>query len=213
MRELVRDFRYAIRMLVSKPGFTAAAGAGLALGIGANTAIFSLVDAFLLKPLHLDDARQLVGCFSRDTQKPDSYRAFSYPNYADLRADNGVFSSLAAHNLALIGIKEGDTTRRAFSDIVTSNYFETLGVPLFRGRTFTPEEEQPGSAIPSLIVSYSSWRKGGADPDLLGKPRQINGRFFTIVGISAKGFTGTNAMISPENSLPMGMYESMVNDF
>ncbi|HXM16739.1 MAG TPA: FtsX-like permease family protein, partial [Candidatus Eremiobacteraceae bacterium] len=212
MRNLIQDIRYGVRMLFKQPGFSLAAVVVLALGIGGSTAMFSIVDALLLKPLLIQKADQIVGCFSRDTQKPDSYRAFSYPNYADLRADNGVFSGLAAHNLALIGIKEGDTTRRAFSDIVTSNYFETLGVPLFRGRTFTPEEDQPGSGIPSLIVSYSSWRKSGADPDLLGKTRQINGRIFTIVGISAKGFTGTNAMISPEMYLPMGMYESMVND-
>jgi predicted permease len=213
LRNLIQDIRYGVRMLFKQPGFSLAAVVVLALGIGGSTAMFSIVDALLLKPLLIQKADQIVGCFSRDTQKPDSYRAFSYPNYADLRADNGVFSGLAAHNLALIGIKEGDTTRRAFSDIVTSNYFETLGVPLVRGRTFTPEEDQPGSGIPSLIVSYSSWRKSGADPDLLGKTRQINGRIFTIVGISAKGFTGTNAMISPEMYLPMGMYESMVNDF
>jgi predicted permease len=213
LRNLIKDIRYGVRMLFKQPGFSLAAVVVLSLGIGGSTAMFSIVDALLLKPLMIQKPDQIVGCFSRDTQKPDSYRAFSYPNYADLRADNGVFSSLAAHNLALVGIKEGDTTRRVFSDIVTANYFETLGVPLFRGRTFTPEEEQPGSGIPSLIVSYSSWRKSGADPDLLGKTRQINGRIFTIVGISAKGFTGTNAMISPEMYLPMGMYESMVNDF
>jgi predicted permease len=200
-------------MLFKQPGFSLAAVLVLSLGIGGSTAMFSIVDALLLKPLLIQKADQIVGCFSRDTQKPDSYRAFSYPNYADLRADNGVFSSLAAHDLALVGVKEGDATRRVFSDIVTANYFETLGVPLFRGRTFTPEEEKPGSQIPSMIVSYSNWRKTGADPDLLGKTRQINGRIFTIVGITAKGFTGTNAMISPELYLPLGMYESMVNDF
>jgi predicted permease len=200
-------------MLFKQPGFSLAAVVVLALGIGGSTAMFSIVDALVLKPLLIQRADQIVGCFSRDTQRPDSYRGFSYPNYADLRADNGVFSSLAAHNLALVGIKEGDTTRRAFSDVVTANYFETLGVPLFRGRTFTAEEEQPGSGIPSLIVSYSGWRKTGADPDLLGKTRQINGRIFTIVGITAKGFTGTNAMISPETYVPMGMYESVMNDF
>jgi putative ABC transport system permease protein len=200
-------------MLFKQPGFSLAAVVVLALGIGGSTAMFSVVDALLLKPLMIHRADRIVGCFSRDTQRPDSYRGFSYPNYADLRADNGVFSGLAAHDLALVGVKDGDTTRRVFSDIVTANYFDTLGVPLFRGRTFTPEEEKPGSQIPSLIVSYSNWRKTGSDPDLLGKTRQINGRIFTIVGISAKGFTGTNAMLSPELYLPMGMYESMVNDF
>jgi predicted permease len=213
LRNLLQDIRYGVRMLFKQPGFSLAAVLVLSLGIGGSTAMFSIVDALLLKPLLIQKADQIVGCFSRDTQKPDSYRAFSYPNYADLRADNGVFSSLAAHDLALVGVKEGDATRRVFSDIVTANYFETLGVPLFRGRTFTPEEEKPGSQIPSMIVSYSNWRKTGADPDLLGKTRQINGRIFTIVGITAKGFTGTNAMISPELYLPLGMYESMVNDF
>jgi macrolide transport system ATP-binding/permease protein len=213
VKNLIRDIRYGIRMLFKQPGFSLAAVVVLSLGIGGSTAMFSVVDALLLKPLMIQRADQIVGCFSRDTQKPDSYRGFSYPNYADLQADNGVFSSLAAHNLALVGVKEGDATRRVFSDIVTSNYFETLGVPLFRGRTFTPEEEQPGSGIPSLIVSYSNWRKTGGDPELLGKTRQINGRIFTIVGIAAKGFTGTNAMLSPELYMPMGMYESMINDF
>src|SRR5580700_10375338 len=137
MRELVRDFRYAVRMLVSKPGFTAAAVAVLALGIGANTAIFSLVNAFLLKPLMLRDAQEIIGCYSRDTVKPDSYRAFSYPNYADLRDNNPVFSSLMAHNLAMVGLSEGDSTRRMFADLISSNAFSTMGVPLFRGREFT----------------------------------------------------------------------------
>jgi predicted permease len=213
LRNLISDIRYGVRMLFKQPGFSLAAVLVLSLGIGGSTAMFSIVDALLLKPLLIERADEIVGCFSRDTQRPDSYRGFSYPNYADLRADNGVFSSLAAHNLALVGVKEGDTTRRVFSDVVTSNYFATLGVPLFRGRTFTPEEEKPGSGIPSMIVSYSNWRKTGADPDLLGKTRQINGRIFTVVGIAAKGFTGTNAMISPELYVPMGMYESVTNDF
>lgn len=213
MKNLMQDIRYGVRMLFKQPGFSLAAVLVLSLGIGGSTAMFSIVDALLLKPLMIHKADQILGCFSRDTQRPDSYRGFSYPNYADLRADDGVFSNLAAHNLALVGVKEGDATRRVFSDIVTSNYFETLGVPLFRGRTFTAEEEQPGSGIASLIVSYSNWRKSRADPDLLGKTRQINGRIFTVVGIAAKGFTGTNAMLSPELYMPMGMYESMINDF
>jgi predicted permease len=213
VKTLMQDIRYGLRMLFKQPGFSVAAVLVLSLGIGGSTAMFSIVNALLLKPLLIQKTEQIVGCYSRDTQKPDSYRAFSYPNYADLRANNAVFSSLMAHNLALVGIAEGDTTRRVFSDVVSANYFATLGVPLFRGRAFTIEEEQPGSGIPSLIVSYRYWRKNGADPDLLGKTRQINGRIFTIVGITAEGFTGTTAMISPELYLPLGMYESVTNDF
>src|SRR3984893_8198552 len=159
MGTLIRDLRHGIRMLLSEPGFSATAVIVLALGIGANTAIFSLVNAFLLKPLLIRKPEQLVGCYSRNSHKPDDYRAFSYPNYADLRDGNAVFSSLMAHNPAMVGVSEGDTTRRAFADMVSSNYFATFGIPLFRGRTFTADEERPGSSSEVVIVSYNFWKK------------------------------------------------------
>jgi len=199
-------------MLLKKPGFTLAAVAVLSLGIGANTAIFSLVNAFLLKPLPIHKPEELVGCYSKDTRKPD-YRAFSYPNYVDLRENNNVFTSLAAHNMAMVGLAEGDSTRRLFADIVSSNYFNTVGVSPFRGRPFTAAEERPGSGIPSAIVSYSYWKKTGADPELLGKTLRVNGRIFNIVGVLPEGFTGTIALMSPELYFPLGMYEQVMNDF
>jgi putative ABC transport system permease protein len=137
VRNLIQDIRYGVRMLFKQPGFSVAAVVVLSLGIGGSTAMFSIVDALLLKPLLIHKAEQIVGCFSRDTQKPDSYRAFSYPNYADLRANNTAFSSLAAHNLALVGIAEGDTTRRVFSDIVSRPPFHS------RRRTTWQRHPQP----------------------------------------------------------------------
>ena len=106
MGNLWQDVRYGFRMLIAKPGFAAVAVLVLALGIGANTAIFSLINAFLLKPLHIQNPSELVGCYSRDTKKPDTYRAFSYPNYVDLREKNQVFSSLMAHSNAMVGVAE-----------------------------------------------------------------------------------------------------------
>ena len=213
MGTLLRDLRYGLRMLLAKPGFSATAVIVLALGIGANTAVFSLVNAFLLKPLLIQKPDQLVGCYSRNTHKPDQYRAFSYPNYVDLRDANTVFSSLMAHNLAMVGISEGDTTRRAFADLVSSNYFATFGIPLFRGRMFTPAEERPGTSANVVIVSYNYWKKTGSDPDLLGKTLRINSRILTVVGIAPEGFTGTTALISPEFFMPLSMYDAMINDF
>src|SRR3954469_24986432 len=102
---------HGIRILVKRPGFTVSAVMVLALGIGANAAIFSLVNAFLLKPLAIRHPEELVGVYSRDTRKPDTYRAFSYPDFADLRAQSGSFGGMAAHNLAMVGLTEGDTTR------------------------------------------------------------------------------------------------------
>jgi predicted permease len=206
-------FSHAVRVLAKKPGFTAAAVLVLALGIGANTAIFSLVNAFLLKPLKIYQKEQLVGLYSRDTKKPDNYRAFSYPNFTDLRAQGGVFTSVAAHNLAMVGLTEGDSTRRLFADLVSSNYFDTMGVPLFRGRVFTADEERPGGASAVVIVSYSFWRRHGADAAMLGQSLRLNGRLFTVVGITPEGFTGTTALISAELYAPLGAYDGLVNDF
>src|ERR1039458_4085840 len=172
---LRRDFAYSFRMLIKRPWFTLAAVAVLALGIGANTAVFSLVNAFLLRPLVLHNPQELTGVYSRDTKKPDSYRGFSYPNYADLRASNGVFSSLAAHNIAMVGLAEGDNTRRLMADLVSSNYFQTLGAPLWRGRPFTADEERPGSGLPAAIVAYSFWKRNSASPDFLGRSLRVNG--------------------------------------
>ena len=213
MGNLVRDLRFGLRMLRSRPGFTITAVIVLALGIGVNTAVFSLVNVLLLKPLAIEKPEQLVGCYSRNINKPDDYRAFSYPNYVDLREGNPVFSSLMAHNPAMVGLAEGDTTRRVFIDIVSSNYFATLGAPLFRGRTFTSEEERPGSAADVAIVSYSFWKRKGSDPDLLGKTVRVNSRFLTVVGISAEGFAGTTALISPELYLPLSLHDAMTNDY
>jgi predicted permease len=212
VKNLLRDVRFGARMLRKNLGFSCAAVMVLALGIGANTAIFSLVNAFLLKPLVMQTPAELVGCYSRDTHKPD-YRGFSYPDYANLRQDGSVFSSLLAHNLAMVGLSEADSTRRVFADIVSANYFTTFGVPLSQGRVFTPDEERPASAVPVAIVSYSHWKKNGADPQPLGKTLQINGRSYTIIGVTAEGFTGTTALISPELYLPLGVYELVVNDF
>jgi predicted permease len=155
----------------------------------------------------------LVGLYSRDTAKPDNYRGFSYPNFADLRGQGGVFASLAAHNLAMVGLTEGDSTRRLFADLVSSNYFETMGVPLYRGRVFTAEEERPGSASPVVIVSYSFWKRHGADAAMLGRSLRLNGRLYTVVGITPEGFTGTTALISAELYAPLGAYDALENDF
>jgi predicted permease len=213
MSNLVRDLRHGIRVLASKPGFTLTAIIVLALGIGANTAIFSLVNAFLLKPILVQNPDELVGCYSRDVHKPDNYRAFSYPNYADLRDGNAVFTSLMAHNMGMVGLAEGETTRRVFADLVSANYFSTFGIPLFRGRTFSAAEERPGTPADVVIVSYTYWKKTGSDPELIGKTLRVNSRILTVVGIAPEGFTGTTALISSELYMPLSLHDAMNNDF
>jgi predicted permease len=212
MESVVQDLRFGVRMLFKNPGFTAIAVLVLGLGIGANTAIFSLVNAFLLRPIAVQNPDELVSCYSKDT-RANSYRSFSYPEYVDIREKNTVFANLLAHDVALVGLTEGDSTRRTFADVVSSNYFATFGVRLYRGRDFLPEEERPGSAIPVAIVSYQHWKKTGQDPDLIGKAVRINGRPYTVIGIAPEGFTGVMAMLSPEVWLPLGVDELVANDF
>jgi len=206
-----QDFRYACRALRNKPAFTAVAVVVLALGIGANSAIFSLINAVLLKPLAVTKPRELVSLYSRDTKNPDAWRAFSYPNYLDIRDSQTAFSSIMAHDLARVGIKEGDTTRPTFADVVSSNYFSTLDVPLLEGRSFSAGDEKPGREL-TVIVSYSFWRKTGEDSRLIGKHLRINDHLFTVVGITPKGFTGTMVLASPELYLPLGAYDLVMND-
>jgi predicted permease len=212
MNHVWQDVRYGVRVLLSKPGFTAAAVLVLALGIGANSAVFSLINAFLLKPLQVEKPEDLAGLYSRDTKHPDVYRAFSYPNYVDIRDDHQVFTSLAALNMAMVGIQEGETTRRSFAGVVSSNYFSMLGVTLLKGRPFLAEEEKPGGEL-TVIVTYPFWKKKGADPALVGKQVRINGRLFTVAGITPQGFTGTMALVSPEVFVPLGAYNVVMNDF
>ncbi len=212
MERIWQDLRYAVRALWNKPGFTAAAVLVLALGIGANSAVFSLINAFMLKPLAVAKPQQLVGLYSRDAKHPDSYRAFSYPNYVDIRDNNPVFSSLLAHNLVMVGVKEGDNTRRTFADIVSSNYFSTLGVSLLEGPRFGINDDKPGSEL-TVIASYSFWKRTGEGARILGKKLKINGRLFTVIGITPKGFTGTTALVSPELFLPLSAYNVVMSDF
>lgn len=209
---LSHDLRLSVRLIAKHPGFSGVAVLVLALGIGVNTAIFSLVNALLFKPLHGVEPGRLVGVYSRNAKTPDSYRAFSYAEYRLLRDDGSVFESLLAQNFALIGLGEGDTTRKVFAGVVSSSFFETLGVPLLRGRAFTPGEEAPGAETPVAIVSYGLWRKKG-DPDLVGKTLRLNGRSVTVVGVAPEGFSGTMAIASPELWLPLGMYDATLNDF
>jgi predicted permease len=208
---ILQELRYSLRLLRRTPGFAAVAVLVLALGIGANTAVFSLVNALLLKPMP-GRIGETVGVYGKDRSKPDSYRAFSYPAYTDLRDNGDVFDGLLAHTIALVGVRDGDSTRRTFAAVVSSNYFTTLGISLAAGRSFSADEERPGSAVPVAIASDELWRRRGRPADFLGSTVSINNTAYTIVGITPRGFTGTMAIVSPELWFPLGAYDQVVND-
>ena len=207
------DVVLSLRRLRKDLGFTGIAVAILALGIGVNTAIFSLVNVILLRPITGVEADRIVGLFQKDDTKPDSYRAFSYPDYLDIRSGNEIFESVMAHNFSLVGLTEGDVTRRVFTDVVSSNYFQTLGVRMLRGRAFSAEEETPGREVAVTILGYGLWKKMGQSEGILGSQIKINAKNFTVVGIAPDGFSGTMALAAPEMWLPLGMYDATLNDF
>jgi predicted permease len=209
---VLHDLRYALRTFLKTPGFTVLAILVLAIGIGANSAMFTLVNAMMFKPLS-GEADRLVGLFSRDRTRPDEYRAFSYPNYADIRNETAdIFDGLMAQTFAMIGISAGDTTKRAFASVVSSNYFDTLGVVLAAGRSFSADEERPAARIPVVVVGYDHWKESGLDPAFVNRQIRINGLDFTIIGVAPQGFSGTMAMVAPEVWLPLGMFDLVVND-
>lgn len=210
---MIQDLKFALRQLFKAPGFTLAAVTVLALGIGANTAVFSLVHTMFFAPPPYAKAQEVVQVFSQDKKSPKTYRGFSQPTYADIRAQNTVFTDVMAYNLAMIGLGQKGDTRRTFGGIVSSNYFSVLGVPLARGRTFLPEEETLGRNAPVAIVSYAYWQKHNLDPAVLGSELLVNGHPFTIVGIAPRGFTGTLQIFSVEVWLPLSNYDRIANDF
>ncbi|HXW06038.1 MAG TPA: ABC transporter permease [Vicinamibacterales bacterium] len=212
MQTTVHDVRYAARLLLKTPGFSAVAVVVLALGIGANTAVFTIINALVFQPIP-SEAPGIVGIYNRDTTRPDSYRPFSWQEFRQIRTGSPVFDDVLAHTMTMVGMTEGDQTRRSFSSIVTANYFRVLDVRLAAGREFTAEEERPGSDIPVVIVGHQMARKAGVDPAaLLGSALRLNARDYTIVGVTPEGFSGTMALVAPELWLPTGVYERVSDE-
>ena len=216
LEDFARDLRFALRTLARSPGFTAVAVITLALGIGANTTIFTIVHEVVFSPRPYPNEAQVVQFYTQDKKHPSNFRMFSYPTYTDIRDESAVravFSGVLAHNVAMVGVGEGEVSRRTFAAFVSSNYFRTLEVRLVGGRAFLPEEEKPGSAAPVVIASYVYWKKTGFDPQLVGKTIRVNERPFTVVAIAPEHFAGTMMLFGPELYFPLGDYDLLTNDF
>jgi putative ABC transport system permease protein len=205
MSTLIQDLRYGLRMLARSPGFTAVAVLTLALGIGANTAIFSVVNTVFLGPLPYPDADQLV--VINESSKPMPEGPISYSNFLDWQAQNQVFEHMAAFQgeaLTLVGVKVPESMP---SLNVSADFFPTLGVNPIYGRSFLPSEDKAG-AMPAVIMSYGLWqRRFGADPGLIGKSLSLKGtlgtRDFTVVGILPRDY----AFYAPaELYVPIGLW-------
>ncbi len=205
MESLIKDIQYGFRNLVKRPSYTAIALITLALGIGANTAIFSLVSTVLLRPLPVPHPEQLVEVYGTFHQGAD-YTIQSYPNYKDYRDRNNVFSGLMAYRFAPMSISHENRNERVWGYLVSGNYFDTLGVQPFLGRYFVPEEDKTPGSHPVAVITYACWQKRFASaPNVIGQPLRINGQVFTVIGVTPEGFRGTEVAYAPEMFVPTMM--------
>ncbi|HEY7180842.1 MAG TPA: ABC transporter permease, partial [Blastocatellia bacterium] len=217
MQTLWQDLRYGARMLLKNPGFTLIAVLTLALGVGANTAIFSLTDQILLRRLSVERPEELVVLRSpgpkggRVWSDGDGDTSFSYPMYKDLRDRGaGVFSGLLARFAIPLSVAGAGQTERADGELVSGNYFEVLGVRPALGRVFNREDDRTPGAHPVVVLSHAYWtRRFGADPAILNKTLTVNGTLMTVIGVSREGFRGVQVGQTPDVFIPMMMKAQM----
>jgi predicted permease len=202
---LIHDLGFAMRTLRKRPMFTAAAVVSLGLGIGANTAIFSVMHSLLVRPLGVAEPGQLVAVYTSQ-RGGVRHGNTSFPDYLDYRDRNDVFTGLAAHTLAPMAIGGEGSPRVVVGQLVSWNYFSVLGVEPILGRAFLPEEDVEAGASPVAILSYGTWRDlYDSDPGALGKTVRINDSPFTVVGVAPPGFVGLTPVLEPALWAPLAM--------
>jgi predicted permease len=194
---LISDARLAFRWLVRSPAFSLVAGSSLAIGIGFNTALFSVVDALLLRPLPVRSPGSLVDVYTSGSDG-DAYATTSYPDLLDFRARTSAFEDLAGHSAMFAALNLGDRSRLVLGEVVTGNYFQVLGVNAVVGRTLLPGDDRPG-ADRVAVISHRYWRRAlGGDPSVLARSLRLRGQPYAIVGVAPPAFTGMIPLLAPD---------------
>jgi predicted permease len=205
MSTFLHDLRFAFRILRRKPLFTALAVLTLALGIGLNTAVFSAVDALLLRPLpgvrQANDLVQLYRTWPGDMQ----FGSNSIPHWRDVRErSRDVFTDVTTWSFARVNLSTGDRPEQVMSQVVSANFFTVLGVDAARGRVFAPSEDVGELAHPVAVLSHAAWqRRFGGDPQVVGKTIRVNGAAYSVIGVAPRDFRGPLPLVNPELWLPL----------
>jgi predicted permease len=213
MGALVGDIRYAVRVLAKNPVFAEVAVLTLALGIGANTAIFTLLDQVLLRLLPVKDPQQLVLLTMRGQHYGNNWggNAISYPMYRDFQNHNEVFSGMFCRFPTSASLTAGERAERVDVELVSGTYFSVLGVHMALGRPFTPDEDRTPDGAPLVILDYSYWKQRfGGDPGILGKKLTVNKYDMTVIGVAQAGFDGVELGFSPKLFIPVMMQHELV---
>src|SRR5271165_5733436 len=195
---LRHDLTFTFRRLRASPGFTTAAILTLALGIGANSTIFSLVNAVVFRPFGVERQNELVS-FNIRTAK-SQFPTLSYPDYKDYRDRNSALSGLATYRFIAVNLSRGESRNaRLWGYEVSGNYFDLLGVQPIRGRVLHPSDDVNRGGHPVAVISYSCWRsRFGSDPEIAGKKVKIGGLEYTIAGVTPATYIGTELVYTPE---------------
>jgi putative ABC transport system permease protein len=209
---MIQDFRFAFRQLIKTPGFTLIALFTLALAIGVNSAVFSMINSVVLRPVVRVRPNEVVSVFSA-RQNAKDYRQFSYTEYQAIKENSDVFADVAAVNFALAGMGRDEGMRRSFVFITSENFFSLAGVDPIMGRFYNAAECRPNANIAVAVASHGFWKRMGGRPDFVGSTLYVNGKPFTVIGVAPVGFSGVSALLAPDVWLPLGVYSQMNSAF
>ncbi len=202
------DLRYAVRWLIANPSFTLVALLSLGFGIGFNTAIYSVVDALLLRPLPVKEPARLVDVYTSSSDG-DIFSTSSVPDLNDYRARNDAFEDIVGYSPMFSAVAHGDRARLTLGEVVTGNYFAVFGVPMALGRGLLPDDDRPG-APRAAVISERYWQQElGRDPSVLTRTLRVRGEAYAIVGVVDASFTGMMPMLAPELWVPLSYVDDV----
>ena len=213
MASLFQDVRFALRLMTRQPIVMLVAAASLALGIGANTAVFTLVNALLLQPMPIRDINRVVMVATTETRDgaPVVLNGTSRPNFEDLRREGTAFSATALMSFTPMVLSGDGAPEQVLGLVASGEYFDLLGAPMAAGRPFTAEDDLRLGAHPVAVLSNAFWqRRFGADPAVVGKGLVLNGHTFMVVGVAGEGFRGTTPVFGPDLWVPLAMYREVL---
>ena len=203
MNGLLQDLRHTFRMLAKSPGFTAVAVLTLALGIGVNTTVFSVINGLLLRPMPVPNPEQITVLAAQQEGSSD-FQGFSYPDYVDIRNQASAFSDILALRVSLVGLSVNGKGEHCIISRVTGNFFPLAGIPPALGRFILPTEGQTPGTDPVLVLGYNYWQKRFAgDKNVIGKQVDMDGHAVTIIGVAPKGFSGMYAFLNMDGYIPL----------
>jgi len=209
MENLLKDIRYGVRMFTKNPGVTLVAVVTLALGIGANTAIFSGVNAFLNRPLPVPDSHELVRPMeiAEDRGLSDE---MSYPDFLDYRSQSTLFAGLTAEDMIQVAINSENQNDVIWGQVVSASYFDVMQIKPMMGRTFLPDEDKTVGGNPVVVLGNSFWqRRMGSDPNVVGKRVQLNNRAYEVIGVAPEYFHGSKFALAMDFWVPISMAEEL----